>query len=511
MLELAFRSLSWLWALTFLRRRGGANDERRGLSTCSSALDRQLTHVERNLSYYFSPNTHLLGEALALYVCGRALPELSRERAGGRQPAVASSSTRSSRQIGADGGHCERSTHYHRYTLDFYLLALAVARITGRRRGGASSNARPRGSALAARLLADDRGRLPHYRRRRWRDADAACRSRARRSRATASPSPRALVDRPDLAVGPRARRGALAARAPSAASDDRIRSVAAHPSVAGRCPPRCPTRGYYVSRRRAAHHLVIDGGPHGYQNGGHAHADALSLTLTVAGMPLLIDPRHRVLHDRPGAARSHAILRAAQHRRRRRSLPVDSKRTVPLVACARTAQSGAGDANDGFDYFDGAHDGYRPVDHRRHVLAMHGDLLVVADLRRAALASTRRRVHWHIDPRWTVTVDRRSCAVLYARRRACRARGPRRRPLEQFDGRCSNRARVACARLRPPASRRPRFARHTAATAPFWMVSVFGLDAQNAVVDVDIVPVWAEAGTLRQSLGLRIAASVVH
>ena len=30
---------------------------------------------------------------------------------------------------------------------------------------------------------------------------------------------------------------------------------------------------------------------PHGFMNGGHAHADALSLTLTVRGRPLLIDP----------------------------------------------------------------------------------------------------------------------------------------------------------------------------------------------------------------------------
>ena len=44
------------------------------------ALDRQLTHVERHLSYYFSPNTHLTGEALALYVVGTALPELAGER-----------------------------------------------------------------------------------------------------------------------------------------------------------------------------------------------------------------------------------------------------------------------------------------------------------------------------------------------------------------------------------------------------------------------------------------------
>src|SRR6185503_1307041 len=94
------------------------------------SLDRQLTHVEENLSYYFSPNTHLLGEALALYVSGRALPELAasaRRQSTGRAILL----DEIERQIGADGGHCERSTHYHRYTLDFYALALAVARITG--------------------------------------------------------------------------------------------------------------------------------------------------------------------------------------------------------------------------------------------------------------------------------------------------------------------------------------------------------------------------------------------
>src|SRR5204863_10198161 len=92
-------------------------------------LNRQLAHVERNLSYYFSPNTHLLGEALALYVTGQALPELAaspRRAELGRRILV----DEIDRQIGDDGGHCERSTHYHRYALDFYTLALAVARIT---------------------------------------------------------------------------------------------------------------------------------------------------------------------------------------------------------------------------------------------------------------------------------------------------------------------------------------------------------------------------------------------
>ena len=125
------------------------------------ALDRQLAHIEGNLSYYFSPNTHLLGEALALYVAGQSLPLLSsasRYAATGRRVLV----EQVRQQIAPDGGHAERSTHYHRYTLDFYVLALAVARITNDTEAiDAFSDAVTR-LGRAARLLADHRGRLPH-------------------------------------------------------------------------------------------------------------------------------------------------------------------------------------------------------------------------------------------------------------------------------------------------------------------------------------------------------------
>src|SRR6185295_1396047 len=48
---------------------------------------------------------------------------------------------------------------------------------------------------------------------------------------------------------------------------------------------------------------------------------------------------------------------------------------------------------------------------------------------------------------------------------------------------------------------------------APFWMVSVFDLDPQNRVADVDWVPVWAEAGAIAHATAIRItrAASVDH
>jgi hypothetical protein len=49
--------------------------------------------------------------------------------------------------------------------------------------------------------------------------------------------------------------------------------------------------------------------------------------------------------------------------------------------------------------------------------------------------------------------------------------------------------------------------------SAPFWMVSVFDLDPDNPVAEVDWVPVWAEAGAVAHATAIRItrAASVDH
>jgi len=162
MLELAFRSMSWIWGLHFLL---GADVPRTAPSSpwlvdMFLALDRQLAHIERNLSIYFSPNTHLTGEALALYVAGVALPELAgsrRWRDTGRRILL----EEIDRQILPDGGHVERSTHYHRYTLDFYLMAL----LTARRAGDADAGRRFADACLRlaefAHVMADANGRLP--------------------------------------------------------------------------------------------------------------------------------------------------------------------------------------------------------------------------------------------------------------------------------------------------------------------------------------------------------------
>jgi len=156
----AFRSISWVWAIQFFAGDHGAADRQPWLVDLLLALDRQLTHVEHNLSRYFSPNTHLTGEALALYIVGLALPELAasdRWARRGRDILVAEID----RQIHADGGHAEGSTHYHRYTLDIYLFALIAAMRAQDTEGIARFSAVVTRLAEFARTVADNGGLLP--------------------------------------------------------------------------------------------------------------------------------------------------------------------------------------------------------------------------------------------------------------------------------------------------------------------------------------------------------------
>jgi uncharacterized heparinase superfamily protein len=479
MLELAFRSLSWLWALQFFVESEAADDQPWTVDLLLG-LDRQLTQVERNLSYYFSPNTHLLGEALALYVAGCALPELAasaRRAATGRRILA----VEMDRQIAADGGHCERSAHYHRYALDFYLLALAVARATGDPMAADFERAAGRLSS-AARLLADDAGRLPHFG-----DDDGGALlpltgrepDDARDSLALAA----ALLNRPDLQIGGPVEETlwfgeSHAFQIPH--SRFRIASQA------------LPDTGYYVSRSPNGDHLVIDAGPHGHQNGGHAHADALSLTFTVRGVPLLIDPGTACYTTDPelrDRLRSSAMHNTVTIDGRSQSVP---NGPFHWTHAAQGRMHRWVTEND-FDWFDGAHDGYAPIEHRRRVLARHGDLLVVADFVDADGRHTAA-VHWHFDPRWTVDVNgrRATCSLKKSPAHSAVVLIVPDGSVEVFSGDEGGLGwySPAYGRLEPTTALRVT----REGEGPFWIATVFGLDAANPIIGV----AWVAGGTLR-------------
>src|SRR5262249_53399670 len=75
-LEVALRSIAWLWATQMLVDSSAVTPD--FFARLLKSLIEHGRHIETYLSYYFSPNTHLTGEALGLFYLSLALPELIR-------------------------------------------------------------------------------------------------------------------------------------------------------------------------------------------------------------------------------------------------------------------------------------------------------------------------------------------------------------------------------------------------------------------------------------------------
>ena len=409
MLEVGLRAISWTWALHCLLANHKSQIPAEAphspwLIDMLVGLDRQLTHVERHLSYYFSPNTHLTGEALALYVAGTALPELAGSQRWvdtGRRVLL----EEIDRQILADGGHVERSTHYQRYTLDFYLLATLTARLGGDDAAGHRFEEASYRLAEFMRTVADPDGRVPLLG-----DDDGGMlwpiagrgADDVRDSIAVAA----LVVGRPEL----------TAWGVPEEAfwiAGPRAAALRSRPAPA---PGSCLLRetGYFVARGADRSHAVLDAGPHGYLNGGHAHADALSLTLSLDGRRLLIDPgtctytMDPSIRDRMRSTASHNTVTLDGRSQSVPDGPFHWRSTVDarVVACRR---------NPAFDVIEAAHDGYQTARHRRTVVRTpHAGWLIVD-----VIADEGRRhqatAHWHFDPAWQVTASAQRLRATHA------------------------------------------------------------------------------------------------
>ncbi|HXH07672.1 MAG TPA: alginate lyase family protein [Vicinamibacterales bacterium] len=409
MLEIGLRSLSWLWTLSLLAAFPPSDDETPWTVDLLLGLDRQLRHIERHLSTYFSPNTHLLGEALALYVTGRALPELAaadRWARTGRRILL----DEAHRQVLPDGGHAERSAHYHRYALDFFLLALAEARLTGDEAAAAVFREVVSRLADFAAALAGPGGMLPLL----GDDDGGQLFPMCGREPADARPSlawAAWLLDRPDLLPHPVPEEALWLCAWLGAAP----RAERRHPPATAARPitlRRFDDTGYWIAATRAGDRVVLDAGRHGFLNGGHAHADALSMLFDSTGRPLLVDPGTATytidpaLRDRFRTTafhntvvidgRSQAAPRGPFHWRTR----ADAR---PLAAI---------EGSD-FVYLEAEHDAYAPLQHRRSVLLLEDGLAVVVDVVSGDRRRHRADIYWHFDPSWRVHAQSHTGAVL--------------------------------------------------------------------------------------------------
>jgi hypothetical protein len=143
----------------------------------------------------------------------------------------------------------------------------------------------------------------------------------------------------------------------------------------------------------------LVDGGPHGALNCGHAHADALALEVSVGGRPVLTDSG---TFSYTGAERD-AFRATAAHN----TATVDgesSSVTGGLFHWRHIARSTvhAWSTSATADFWRGSHDGYRrlgdPATHERSILFLHGRYLVVLDAIDAEGAH-EWSLHWHVAP----------------------------------------------------------------------------------------------------------------
>lgn len=368
-LELAFRVQSWIHGLRLFDAAAELGAPLRERLVTSAAV--QIDHVERNISTWFSPNTHLTGEALAMLATGCAWPALPMA-AHWRERGWAILCKELTRQFRPDGVYFEQSAWYQSYSVDFYVLGVAWARQSGlavpsvmlptiaRATRALRTVTHPDGTI--ARLGDDDGGRTLPLTTAPFGDmTDSLWRAAA-------------LLGDPELAPPSGLGRSALL-WLEGAEAFDRSGGWQAGPEARRSAAFR---DGGWVSLTDPAatgerdHWLTVDVGPHGALSHAHAHADALTFDLSVHGVPVLVDPG------------TGAYVGAA--RRRYRSTAVHNTVTVDGTDSSeqgtsfnwRTATDthlqGFGSAR-GASWVAAYHDGYHrladPVRHLRTILRL--------------------------------------------------------------------------------------------------------------------------------------------
>lgn len=127
-LEVAVRSISWIWTLAGLAEWSDwLPDE---LSLIAHSLAEHAEYLHQHFSLYSSPYNHLIGEATGLYLLTHVLKEHPAARLW-RDASRRVLSEHGPRQFYADGFCVEQATGYHFYTLGFLTLAVIAARRAG--------------------------------------------------------------------------------------------------------------------------------------------------------------------------------------------------------------------------------------------------------------------------------------------------------------------------------------------------------------------------------------------
>ncbi|HEU0119531.1 MAG TPA: alginate lyase family protein [Bryobacteraceae bacterium] len=270
-LEVSFRALSWIW----IDHLAGSSLTPAVRERLRLELYRHGLHLAYNLSIYFSRNTHLLGEAVALHALGVLYPEWP-AASGWRQTGEQILAQEIDYQVLADGADFEQSSYYHVYALDMFLfhwlLAGKPVKLAGRLAAMAEYLDAWSGSGGPMPLAGDDDGGRffhPYGPRERFYQATVTTAHLALQNNA--------LPHYPDSAAEQAAwwlGVAAISGRGGGA------------PAPASR---RFPEAGL-VAMAHGDARVWVDAGGFGSRRGGHSHSDSLQILVRRGERELLVD-----------------------------------------------------------------------------------------------------------------------------------------------------------------------------------------------------------------------------
>ncbi len=372
-LEIAIRSISWLWTLFMLTQSRSLGE--RSAQRIGDSLFAQLEHVHRHLSAYSSPNTHLIGETTALFIAGLIFKDCGCAKAWlarGAEILI----EESGKQIFDDGVYGERSTYYHCYALDFYLQALILAQVN---RFAFPQAVRSRVEKMIEFLMHatrpdgtvpllgdDDGGRALALNQRTYRVFQDALSTGA------------VLFRRGDF----KDQSGKLWEETYWLLGEQGWNTYHSMESKAPRESALFCAQGGYAAQRtgwgeRDAH-AIFDFGGLGLFNGGHAHASCLSVSLFAEGRECLVDPGTFVYNGSPSwrsyfrSTRAHSTVVIDGQDQAESGGTFRWNTKIPSHALRRVEGP--------VEYIEAEHEGYAPLVHRRRLLYVEPGYWIAAD-----------------------------------------------------------------------------------------------------------------------------------
>jgi len=413
-LELAVRSISWIWAY-FLCRGARKMDAAFHLKLLRSLYE-HACHMAGHLSYYSSPYNHLIGEAAGLHLIGSLFSQLKQGEAWAHLGwSILEENVE--KQFFDDGMCVEQATFYHHFTLGFYLQAIMFRQINSSSVSEAVCLVIEKALEASMHLTKPD-GTLPAIG-----DIDNA--------RSLYFRTGHSWDFRGFLSLGAAWLRRPDFKRRGNGFSEELL-WLCDPPSLEGfesleetlprECSKALPASGYFVMRsgwEADSHYLCFDCGimaaglhESHVPSAAHGHADALSFVLSVFGEPMLVDGGfntyfgalnwHRYFREEA----AHNTIKIGKHRQAEYCGRLTWQAVMrPKLVQWRSPQ-GSESVCGRLDY-DGT------TSHRREIASVQSSFWVLSDELKSAGRSETARAYFHFDAAVTLELDRKKKQVL--------------------------------------------------------------------------------------------------